>query len=68
MSTIEPSLHVWVNEPAYPWAQDNARLPLEDASCNMLLEKMARNGIETSVQARMIRHKCETRYEGDNLK
>ena len=68
MIIIDPHVHVWVNDPAYPWAPDNPNPPAEDASCEQLLEQMARHGTEKTVLVQVIHYKWDNRYAGDCLK
>ena len=68
MRIIDPHVHVWVNDPAYPWAPDNPNPPAEDATCEMLLEEMARNGTEKTVLVQVIHYKWDNRYAGDCLR
>ncbi len=68
MRIIDPHVHVWVNDPAYPWASDNPNPPTEDATCELLLEQMTRHGTEKTVLVQVIHYKWDNRYAGDCLK
>ena len=68
LEIIDPHVHVWVNDPAYPWAPDNARPPAEDAAVEQLLEKMAANGVSKTVLVQVIHYKWDNAYAGDCLK
>ena len=46
MRIIDPHVHVWKNDPRFPWAPETTNPPTEDATPEMLLQLMADNGVE----------------------
>lgn len=65
---IDPHVHVWVNDPQYPWPAENLDPPKEDATAEMLLELMARHGVSNTVIVHPIHYRWDCRYVGDTLK
>ena len=45
MRIIDPHVHVWKNDPQFPWARERNH-PREDATPEMLLDLMEANGVE----------------------
>src|SRR5438094_6703131 len=46
MRIIDPHVHVWKNDPRYPWPKEEKDPPTEDALPERLLELMMANGVE----------------------
>ena len=65
---IDPHVHVWVNDPRYPWARETTNPPRRDATPEMLLELMKANGVEGSVLVQYIGYRWDNRYVADTLK
>lgn len=68
VTVIDPHVHVWVNDPAYPWAPETKNPPGEDATVEQLLERMAAHGTEKTVLVQVIHYRWDNRYAGDCLK
>lgn len=65
---IDPHVHVWVNDPRYPWARETTNAPRRDATPEMLLELMKANGVERTVLVQYIGYRWDNRYVADTLK
>src|SRR5262245_55492384 len=46
---IDPHVHVWKNDPRYPWPKELANPPKEDALPSTLLQLMKAHGVEKTV-------------------
>src|SRR5262249_11214312 len=53
---IDPHVHVWKHDPAFPFAQ-GANVPARDAAPETLLEKMKANGVERTVIIQVIHYR-----------
>jgi L-fuconolactonase len=65
---VDAQIHVWINDPRYPWAAGTAKPPREDRTPAMALELMRANGVERTVIAQYIGYKWDNRYCLDALK
>src|SRR5437879_6139872 len=65
---IDPHVHVWKNDPRYPWPKEEKRPPKEDALPETLLQLMKANGVEKTVLVHVIYYRWDCRYAGDVLK
>ena len=68
MRIIDPHVHVWKNDAAYPWAKETANPPSNDATPEILLELMKENGIEKTVLVQVIYYRWDNRYAADAQK
>ena len=68
MRIIDPHVHVWKNDPEFPWAPETTSPPEEDATAEMLLELMAANGVEKTVLVQVIHYRWDNRYAADAMK
>lgn len=68
MRIIDPHVHVWKNDPAFPWAPETTTPPADDATPEMLLELMAANGVEKTVLVQYIGYRWDNRYTAHALK
>lgn len=68
MRIIDPHVHVWKNDPQFPWAPETTSPPAEDATAEMLLELMAANGVEKTVLVQVIHYRWDNRYAADAMK
>ncbi len=68
MRIIDPHVHVWKNDPKYPWGRDERRAPKEDATPEMLLELMEANGVEKTVLVQVIHYLWDNSYAADAMK
>ncbi len=62
MRIIDPHVHVWKNDPAFPWPAENTSPPEEDYTAEMLLELMAANGVEQTVLVQVIHYRWDNSY------
>jgi predicted TIM-barrel fold metal-dependent hydrolase len=65
---IDPHVHVWKNDPRYPWPAEVKDPPREDALPETLLGLMKANGVEKTVIVHVIHYRWDCRYAGDVLK
>jgi predicted TIM-barrel fold metal-dependent hydrolase len=65
---VDPHVHVWVNDPAYPWAKEHADPPREDATPYQLLDLMKANGVDRTVLVQFIGYRWDNRYALDAMK
>jgi predicted TIM-barrel fold metal-dependent hydrolase len=65
---IDPHVHVWKNDPRYPWPKEVKDPPKEDALPGTLLRLMKNNGVEKTVLVHVIHYRWDCRYTGDVLK
>ena len=65
---LDPHVHVWVNDPHYPWAKETTDPPHHDATPAMLLELMKANGVARTVLVQYIGYRWDNRYTLDSMK
>jgi predicted TIM-barrel fold metal-dependent hydrolase len=65
---IDPHVHVWKNDPKYPWPKETANPPKDDALPSTLLDLMKANGVEKTVIVHVIYYRWDCRYAGDVVK
>ncbi len=65
---IDPHVHVWVNDPRYPWAKETTEPPKKDATPEMLLELMKANQVEKTVIVQPIYYRWDNRYVADSVR
>jgi L-fuconolactonase len=65
---VDPHVHVWKNDPRYPWPDDLKDPPKEDALPSTLLDLMAANGVSATVIVHVIYYRWDCRYAGDTIK
>lgn len=65
---VDPHVHVWINDPAYPWARETTEPPKEDATPDMLLNLMKANGVARTVLVQFIGYRWDNRYALDTMK
>jgi predicted TIM-barrel fold metal-dependent hydrolase len=63
---VDPHVHVWVNDPAYPWPAENADPPKRDHTVEMLLDIMATHGVDRAVLVHAIHYRWDNRYAVDS--
>jgi predicted TIM-barrel fold metal-dependent hydrolase len=68
MRVVDPHVHVWKNDPRYPWRADLASPPKEDALPETLLGLMAEHGVEKTVIVHVIYYRWDCRYAADAVK
>jgi predicted TIM-barrel fold metal-dependent hydrolase len=59
---IDPHVHVWKNDPAFPWPADLKEPPTNDALPSTLLELMRANGVERTVIVHVVHYRWDCRY------
>src|SRR2546423_7992881 len=64
---IDSHVHVWKNDPRFPWAQ-GANAPDKDATPEMLLSLMRANGVERTVIIQVIFYRWDNSYLASVLK
>ncbi len=65
---IDPHVHVWKNDPRYPWAKETTSPPRTDATPEMLLALMRAHGVARTVLIQVIHYRWDNRYVADVLK
>jgi len=65
---IDPHVHIWKNDPRYPWAKETTSPPQADATPEMLLELMRAHGVAHTVIIQVIYYRWDNRYVADVLK
>src|SRR5262245_61748384 len=65
---IDPHVHVWRNDPRYPWPKELANPPKDDALPSTLLQLMKAHGVEKTVIVHVIHYRWDCRYAGDTIK
>jgi L-fuconolactonase len=65
---IDAQVHVWINDPHFPWAAQTKNPPHEDRTPAMLLDLMRANGVERTVIAQYIGYLWDNRYALDSIK
>lgn len=68
MRIIDPHVHVWKNDPRFPWAPETTHPPTEDATPEMLLELMTANGVEKTVLVQVIHYRWDNSYTAHAMK
>ncbi len=68
MMIIDPHVHVWINDPKYPWPSENENPPSEDATVEQLMAAMAAHGTEKTVLVQVMHYRWDNRYAADCLK
>lgn len=64
---IDPHVHVWVNDPRYPWAEETTKPPAKDATPETLLALMKNNHVVRTVLVQVIHYRWDNRYVADVL-
>ncbi len=65
---IDPHVHVWKNDPRYPWPAELKEPPAQDALPGPLLELMDANGVSKTVVVHVIYYRWDCRYAADVVK
>src|SRR5690348_7831840 len=64
---IDSHVHVWKNDPRYPWPKEVQDPPKEDALPEALLRLMEAGGVDKAVLVHPIHYRWDCRYVGDAL-
>ena len=62
MRIIDPHVHVWKNDPKFPWAKETINPPKDDATPEMLLDLMNKNGVEKTVLVQVIHYRWDNSF------
>jgi L-fuconolactonase len=65
---VDPHVHVWKHDPAFPWAPETKKPPERDATPEMLLELMHANGVSRTVLIQYIGYRWDNRYAAAAVK
>jgi len=65
---IDPHVHVWKRDPRFPWAKETTNPPAGDATPEMLLDLMAKNGVARTVIIQVIHYRWDNSYLAAVLK
>ena len=65
---IDPHVHIWKNDPKYPWPAELKHPPEEDALPEPLLALMEANGVSHTVIVHVIYYRWDCRYAADVVK
>jgi predicted TIM-barrel fold metal-dependent hydrolase len=65
---VDPHVHVWKNDPRYPWPAELKSPPNEDALPETLLELMDEHGVEKTVLVHVIHYRWDCRYVADTVR
>jgi predicted TIM-barrel fold metal-dependent hydrolase len=65
---VDSHVHVWKNDPRYPWYPGTKNPPDKDATAEMLLKLMHDAGVQRTVIIQVIFYKWDNRYLADVLK
>ena len=68
MRIIDPHVHVWKNDPQFPWAPETTSPPTDDATPEMLLDLMNANGVEKTVLVQVIHYRWDNSYAAKAIK
>jgi predicted TIM-barrel fold metal-dependent hydrolase len=64
---LDSQVHVWTNDPKYPWADETTEPPEADATPSMLLDLMKANGVSRTVLVQFIGYRWDNRYALDAM-
>jgi L-fuconolactonase len=59
---LDSQVHVWVNDPRYPWAKETKHPPRSNATPEMLLRLMSANGVQRTVLVQYIGYRWDNSY------
>lgn len=65
---LDPHVHVWVNDPRYPWARETTEPPKDNETPSMLLALMKANGVARTVLVQVIGYRWDNRYTLDSMR
>jgi L-fuconolactonase len=64
---IDPHVHVWTDDPAFPIAEGQ-KFPPHDARVETLLQRMEEHGVEKTVLVQVIQYRWDNRYTAACMK
>src|SRR5260370_2094878 len=59
---LDPHVHVWKRDPQFPFAKETTHPPDFDATPEMLIELMKKNGVEKTVIIQVIHYRYDNSY------
>lgn len=65
---VDPHVHVWKNDPRYPWPADLKSPPKQDATPETLLALMKEHGVSQTVIVHVIYYQWDCRYAADTVR
>ncbi len=65
---LDPHVHVWVNDPHYPWAKETTEPPKDNETPSMLLDLMKANGVARTVLVQFIGYRWDNSYTLDSMR
>ncbi|HET7215530.1 MAG TPA: amidohydrolase family protein [Terriglobia bacterium] len=65
---LDPHVHVWLNDPRYPWARETTEPPKDNETPSMLLDLMKANGVARTVLVQFIGYRWDNRYTLDSMR
>lgn len=68
MRIIDPHVHIWKTDPAYPYAPETVNPPAQDAPPETLIELMQANGVEKTVLVQVIHYRWDNTYTAQALR
>ncbi len=68
MRIIDPHVHVWTQDPRYPWASSASKPPRPEALPEELLQLMKANGVSHTVLIQVIYYTWDNRFTRDTLR
>lgn len=68
MPLIDSHVHVWTNDPAFPWAAEAIDPPRSDAHPQTLLESMQEQSIDAAVLVQYIGYRWDNKYVAQALR
>ena len=68
MRIIDPHVHIWTQDPAFPWPDPDNPPTGDERNAEMLLELMAINGVEKTVLVQPIHNLWDNSYVIDAVK
>lgn len=68
MRIIDPHVHIWTQNPAYPFSPEEKNPPSSEASVEMLLDLMRANGVDRTVIVQSIHYRWDNRYVAHALR
>jgi predicted TIM-barrel fold metal-dependent hydrolase len=68
MEVVDSHVHVWGNDPRFPWAKGFGQPPAADATPEQLLKLMAAHGVDRTVVVHVIYYGWDCRYAAESLR
>ncbi|MBM3263910.1 MAG: amidohydrolase family protein [candidate division Zixibacteria bacterium] len=68
MRIIDPHVHIWINDPKFPWPAENTSPPTDNRTAEMLLDHMNRYGVEKTVLVQVIHYRWDNSYTAHAMK